>query len=89
MITLRRIHQIIFLSYFIWYQAVEGEEMKKKFNQYTFQSWMKTIKGICKQLIIPFAIFQGIRTILIPTTFDVLLLAIFILIALAFYFEWF
>ncbi len=82
-------HHFLIFSYIIWYQDVEGEEMKKKLNQYTFQSWIKTCKGICKQLIIPFAIFQGIRTILIPTTFDVLLLALFILIALAFYFEWF
>ncbi|GIN38666.1 MULTISPECIES: hypothetical protein [Heyndrickxia] len=62
--------------------------MKKKFNQYTLQSWMKTFKGICKQLIIPFTIFQAIRTILLPTAFDVLLLAIFILIAFAFQNEW-
>jgi len=85
----RLMHHFLIFSYIIWYQDVEGEEMKKKLNQYTFQSWIKTCKGICKQLIIPFAIFQGIRTILIPTTFDVLLLALFILIALAFYFEWF
>lgn len=68
------------------YRKVKG--MKKKFNQYTLQSWYKTFKGVCKQLIIPFAIFQGIRTILLPTAFDVLLLAIFILIAFAFQNEW-
>ncbi|MGE8206074.1 hypothetical protein ACQKP0_16235 [Heyndrickxia sp. NPDC080065] len=62
--------------------------MKKNFNRYTLQTWGKTIKGICKQLIIPFTIFQAIRTVLLPTAFDVLLLAIFILIALAYHNEW-
>ncbi|MBE6183844.1 hypothetical protein [Heyndrickxia ginsengihumi] len=63
--------------------------MNKKFNKYTVQSWFRNIRGICRQLIIPFAIFQGIRTVLFPTTLDVLLLAIFILIALGFHYEWF
>ncbi|QQZ10695.1 hypothetical protein [Heyndrickxia vini] len=62
--------------------------MKKKFNQYTIQTWFKTFKGVGRQLIIPFTIFQAIRTILLPTAFDVLLLAIFILIAFAFQNEW-
>ncbi|MEK3890569.1 hypothetical protein [Bacillus sp. FSL K6-3431] len=62
--------------------------MKNKFNQYTFQSWMRTFKGACRQLVVPFAIFQTIRTFIFPTTVDVLLLAIFIGLALAFHYEW-
>lgn len=61
--------------------------VKKKLNRYALPSWVQNIKRICAQFIIPFCIFQGIRTILLPTTFDVLLLTIFILIALALYFE--
>ncbi|NMH69892.1 hypothetical protein HF072_13975 [Bacillus sp. RO3] len=60
----------------------------KKINQYTLQKWMGNAKLICKQFIIPFTIFQGIRTILLPTTFDVLLLTLFIGIGLAIYFDW-
>ncbi|BCB05017.1 hypothetical protein [Bacillus sp. KH172YL63] len=60
----------------------------KKINQYTLQKWMGTARLICKQFIIPFSIFQGIRTILLPTTFDVLLLTLFIGIGLAIYFDW-
>jgi hypothetical protein len=67
----------------------EGEIMKNKFNKYTLQTWGKNIRGVCRQLIIPFAVFQGIRTIFFPTTFDVLLLAIFILVALGYHYEWF
>lgn len=62
--------------------------MKRRFNQYTFQNWMRNAKAVCRQLIIPFVIFQTIRTFLFPTSIDVLLLAIFIGIALAFHYEW-
>lgn len=62
--------------------------MNRKFNQTTFQSWIRNLKGVCRQLIVPFAIFQVIRTFLFPTTIDVLLLTIFVATALAFHFEW-
>lgn len=62
--------------------------MKRKINQYTFQTWVKNAKGVCKQLIIPFTAFQAIRTFLFPTTLDVLLLAIFIAAALAYHYDW-
>ncbi|XJZ26386.1 hypothetical protein ACF5W4_13445 [Bacillota bacterium Lsc_1132] len=61
--------------------------MKKRFNRYALPPWIQSVKRVCGQFVIPFTIFQGIRTILLPTTFDVLLLTIFILIALALYFE--
>ncbi|WP_170007832.1 hypothetical protein [Bacillus fonticola] len=62
--------------------------MRKKYNSYTFQNWMKNARAIAQQLVIPFTVFQVIRTVIFPTTFDVLLLALFIFIALAFYYEW-
>ncbi|RLQ98037.1 hypothetical protein [Falsibacillus albus] len=62
--------------------------MRKKYNPYMLPPWLRTFRDICRQFIIPFMVFQGIRTILMPTTFDVLLLAIFILVALAFYLDW-
>lgn len=68
-----------------------GEEeirMKNKVNKYTIQTWMRTSKGVIRQLIIPFSIFQAIRTVMFPTTFDVLLLTLFIGLALAFHYEW-
>ncbi|MDZ5470792.1 hypothetical protein SM124_03405 (plasmid) [Bacillus sp. 31A1R] len=61
--------------------------MKRRFNPYTLPPWLRTTRAVCAQFIIPFCVFQGIRTILIPTTFDVLLLAIFIMIAIAFRLE--
>lgn len=70
------------------YRGGGAVTMKRKFNQQAFQAWIKTAKDIGKQFIIPFVVFQAVRTILLPTSFDVLLLAIFILLALAFYFNW-
>ncbi|WP_242035140.1 hypothetical protein [Mesobacillus harenae] len=61
--------------------------MRRGYNPYTLPRWLRTTRAICAQFVVPFCVFQGIRTILIPTTFDVLLLTIFILIALAIKFE--
>ncbi|MCQ6273506.1 hypothetical protein JMM81_00770 [Bacillus sp. V3B] len=61
--------------------------MKRRYNPYTLPPWLRTCRAVFQQFAIPFSIFQGIRTILIPTTFDVLLLAVFILIAVAFHLE--
>lgn len=61
--------------------------MRRRYNPYRLPPWLRTVREVCSQLIIPFCIFQGIRTILLPTTFDVVLLMIFVLIAVGFYFE--
>nr|WP_233403585.1 hypothetical protein [Bacillus halotolerans] len=50
--------------------------------------WVRQIRLVSAQVIIPITIFQGIRTIFFPTTFDVLLLAILILLACALHLEW-
>ncbi|MEH7442352.1 MAG: hypothetical protein WB217_04920 [Mesobacillus sp.] len=60
---------------------------RRRYNPYTLPRWARTARGICAQLIFPFCIFQGFRTLFFPTTFDVLLLSIFIMIALAIKFE--
>ncbi len=61
--------------------------MKKRYNPYLLPPWLRYVRGVAEQLIIPFTIFQGIRTLLIPTTFDVILLGVFVLIAFAFYLD--
>ncbi|ALC89778.1 hypothetical protein AM500_08330 [Bacillus sp. FJAT-18017] len=60
---------------------------RRRFNIYTYPPWVRTIRAVAAQFSIPFCIFQGIRTILLPTTFDVLLLAGLILLATALYLE--
>ena len=61
--------------------------MKKKYNPYLLPPWLRYIRSVAEQLILPFTIFQGIRTLLLPTTFDVILLAVFVLIAAGFYLD--
>ncbi|BBW95399.1 MULTISPECIES: hypothetical protein [Geobacillus] len=60
----------------------------RRFNPYSWPPWLRQVRAICAQVIIPLAVFQAIRTILLPTTFDVLLLAILVLAAVAFRLEW-
>jgi hypothetical protein len=58
--------------------------MKRKYNPYTLPPWLRKTRATCQQFVIPFLIFQGIRTLLIPTVFDILLLIVLILLAIAF-----
>ncbi|MEC1262912.1 hypothetical protein P9D34_21285 [Bacillus swezeyi] len=62
--------------------------MRKKFNTHSLQPWLKQIRLVAVQIVLPITIFQGIRTIIFPTTFDVLLLGILIFLACAFHLDW-
>ncbi|WP_409289568.1 hypothetical protein [Peribacillus sp. SCS-37] len=62
--------------------------MKKRYSPYSLPPWLRTVRAACSQFIVPLCIFQGIRTFLIPTTFDVLFLALMILLAIAIRLEW-
>ncbi|WP_026693765.1 hypothetical protein [Peribacillus kribbensis] len=62
--------------------------MKKKYSPYSLPPWLRSLRAGCSQLIIPFCVFQGIRTFLIPTTFDVLFLALLVVLAIALRLEW-
>jgi hypothetical protein len=62
--------------------------MKRRYNPYTLPPWVRQIREIGIQIIIPLTIFQGIRTVFFPTSFDVLLLALLIVLAAAFRFDW-
>lgn len=61
--------------------------MKRKYNPYTLPPWLKKTRAVCQQFVLPIGVFQAIRTFIMPTTFDILLLAIIILLAVGFYFE--
>jgi len=71
----------------IVYTLYKGDKNLKRYNPYTLPPWLRKTRSLCQQFIIPFCIFQGIRTLLLPTTFDVLLLAILILIAISFHLD--
>ncbi|WAA11592.1 hypothetical protein [Fervidibacillus halotolerans] len=61
--------------------------MRRRINPYLMPSWLRTIRRLVGQLIIPFTIFQAIRTLIFPTTLDVFLLIFFLLIAIAYYLD--
>ncbi|MGG3573794.1 hypothetical protein ABES25_13855 [Bacillus gobiensis] len=62
--------------------------MRKKYYKNSFSPWMKQFRAICGPFILPITIFQGIRTILFPTIFDVLLLGLLILLVCAIKYDW-
>ncbi|CRK84312.1 hypothetical protein [Neobacillus massiliamazoniensis] len=56
--------------------------MKRSFHRFKYQPWFIGFRRICGQFIVPIIIFQGIRTILIPTVFDIFLLAFLLMIGM-------
>lgn len=61
--------------------------MKRGFSKYKYHPWFRGFRRICSQFIIPFLIFQLIRTLLIPTFIDILLLTLFLMIAVGLFLE--
>lgn len=61
--------------------------MKGSYKRYKHHPWFKGFRQICGRFIVPFIIFQGIRTILLPTVFDVFLLAVLLTIALSIFLD--
>ncbi|MGP4041694.1 hypothetical protein ACTWP4_17590 [Gracilibacillus sp. D59] len=59
-----------------------------RYYRYRLPPWAREWILICERCTPPIVIFQGIRTLFIPTTFDVLLLGILIGILIAFQLEW-
>lgn len=59
-----------------------------RFYRYKLPPWARYWLLVAERCLIPILIFQGIRTIFFPTTFDVLLLGIFIGFFIAFQLEW-
>ncbi|MFD1018928.1 hypothetical protein [Thalassobacillus hwangdonensis] len=56
--------------------------------RYRLPPWCRQWLYIIEKALIPLCIFQVIRTLLFPTTLDVLLLGIFIGLWIAFYSKW-
>ena len=60
---------------------------RNKFHKYKYSPWFITGRRIAAQLIIPFTIFQFIRTLFLPTILDILLLTCFLVIAVSIHFD--
>lgn len=48
--------------------------MRKGYNPYLLPPWLRKTRFYCKGIIIPIAVFQLIRVLIVPTTGDFLLL---------------
>ena len=55
--------------------------MRKNYNPYLLPPWLRKIRFFMKHCIIPITVFQGIRTLLIPTTGDLIVLIFLIIIS--------
>ncbi|KAB8134720.1 hypothetical protein F9U64_11315 [Gracilibacillus oryzae] len=60
-----------------------------RYYRYRLPPWARECIIVCERSTLPIVIFQSVRTIFIPTTFDVILLGILIGIFIAFQLEWF
>lgn len=48
---------------------------RKNYNPYLLPPWLRRTRFYCRTIILPIVIFQCTRTIFVPTTGDLLLLA--------------
>lgn len=55
--------------------------MRKGYNPYLLPPWLRKVRFFMRHCIIPLTIFQAIRTLLFPTTGDLILLILLILFA--------
>ncbi|WP_416827511.1 hypothetical protein [Ectobacillus polymachus] len=53
------------------------KRLKRTYN-FSTPSWLRSVQSILYDFIIPLTIFQTIRTLLLPTFIDIILLVIFI-----------
>ncbi|MEH7118474.1 hypothetical protein V7128_13760 [Neobacillus vireti] len=60
---------------------------RNNFHKYKYSPWFITSRRIAGQFIVPFTIFQFIRTLFLPTILDILLLLIFLAIAVSIHFD--
>ncbi|MFZ3576398.1 hypothetical protein [Virgibacillus sp. DJP39] len=59
-----------------------------RYYRYKMPPWARNCIIVIEKVTLPIVIFQLIRTLFIPTTFDVFLLGILIGVFVAFYLEW-
>jgi len=62
--------------------------MMNKHYRYRLPPWLNKCIFVLEKAILPILIFQLIRTLIITTTFDLILLSILIVIFILFYLRW-
>ncbi|BAC14018.1 hypothetical protein ACFQ4N_07095 [Oceanobacillus iheyensis] len=59
-----------------------------RFYRFRLPPWARKCIVIIEVSVTPIMVFQLVRTLLIPTTFDILLTGVLIGLVIAFYLEW-
>lgn len=59
-----------------------------RYYRYKLPPWARRCIFIAEKVTLPILIFQLIRTILFPSTLDLILLGILVLVLIAFYLRW-
>ena len=59
----------------------EVMKMKRPYNPYLLPPWLRKTRFYCRQIILPIVVFQAIRTLFLPTTWDIILLCILSVLA--------
>ncbi|MBA2173431.1 hypothetical protein H0266_00810 [Halobacillus locisalis] len=59
-----------------------------RFYRYRLPSWCRTWLIVIETSLLPILVFQALRTIFWPTTFDIFLLGLVIGLFLAFKYKW-
>ena len=50
--------------------------MRKHYNPYLLPPWLRKTRFYCRTIIIPITVFQGVRTLFLPTTLDFIILCL-------------
>ncbi|HHY72819.1 MAG TPA: hypothetical protein GX497_06270 [Bacillus bacterium] len=59
-----------------------------RFYRFRLPPWARHFLLVLEQITIPLVVFQALRTLFLPSTFDVILLSLLVLLAVSFYLEW-
>nr|WP_235753906.1 hypothetical protein [Psychrobacillus sp. INOP01] len=59
--------------------------MRKGYNPYLLPDWLRKTRFYCKHVSIPICGFQLIRVLIVPTTWDFILLVLLLFICFLFY----
>ncbi|WP_017755983.1 hypothetical protein [Calidifontibacillus oryziterrae] len=59
-----------------------------RFYRFRLPPWARHFLLVMEQVTLPLVIFQALRTLLLPTTLDVILLSLLVLLLVAFTLEW-
>ena len=71
-----------------FFEIRERGDGMSRFYRYKLPPWLRQFLYALERAMTPLLIYQLLRTIILPTTLDVFLLAVFVFLYIAFYLHW-